>query len=433
MSAPIRIETITIGDELLLGIRENEHLTYLGTQLAHHGVEASANLVIRDEAEEIKTFFENAWNRSKLIITTGGLGPTSDDLTRECIAEVLGEEMVYDSTIESAIRERFSNLGRTMPESNLKQCYRPSGAEVLTNPFGTAPGLFLKKNEKILVMLPGPAREMHPMFEQEVIPRLQKEGLFPEIDCYIQIRTAGIGESALAEKVEPLLENKEGLIIGYCAHAGIVDLRLSSLDGDILSETELHNLADTCREALGEDFVCQGDRTLAEVIFRELRSLDKTLAVAESCTGGLLSSQFTEIAGISKVFHGGAVCYHNDAKVQMVEVPESMLEQHGAVSEEVAIAMATGACEKFGADYGLSVTGFAGPAGGTQILPVGSIYLGYASPVGVWAKKIQLRGDRASNRRRAATAALDWMRRKLRKYKLEEVFAASDSGELNLS
>ena len=161
--------------------------------------------------------------------------------------------------------------------------------------------------------------------------------------------------------MEPLLENKEGLIIGYCAHAGIVDLRLSSLDGDILSETELQNLADTCREALGEDFVCQGDRTLAEVIFRELRSLDKTLAVAESCTGGLLSSQFTEIAGISKVFHGGAVCYHNDAKVQMVEVPESMLEQHGAVSEEVAIAMATGDAKKFGADYGLSVTGFAGP------------------------------------------------------------------------
>ena len=163
-----------------------------------------------------------------------------------------------------------------------------------------------------------------------------------------------------------------------------------------------------------------------------MRNLDKTLAVAESCTGGLLSPSFTEIPGISKVFHGGAVCYHNDAKVQILDVPESMLEQHGAVSEEVAIAMATGACEKYGADYGLSVTGFAGPTGGTQVLPVGSIYLGYASPVGVWAKKIQLRGDRASNRRRAATAALDWMRRKLRKYKLEEVFAAAESGDFNI-
>ena len=214
--------------------------------------------------------------------------------------------------------------------------------------------------------------------------------------------------------------------------AGMVDLRLSSLDSDILSEEELHKIGDDCRKELGEDFACFGERTLAGIIFRELRSLDKTLAIAESCTGGLLSSHFTEIPGISKVFQGGAVCYHNDAKVQMLDVPESMLEQHGAVSEEVAIAMATGACEKYGADYGLSVTGFAGPTGGTQVLPVGSIYLGYASPIGVWAKKLQLRGDRASNRRRAATAALDWMRRKLRKYKLEEVFAAAESGQFEI-
>jgi nicotinamide-nucleotide amidase len=314
-----------------------------------------------------------------------------------------------------------------MPEMNLKQCYRPESSEILKNPYGTAPGLWLKKDGKILVMLPGPAREMHPMFEEQVVPRLQKEGFFPEIDCYLQIRTAGIGESAVAEKIEHLIKGKDSLLVGYCAHAGMVDVRLSSLDAETLSEQALNDIADACREALGEDFVCLGDRTLAEVIFRELRNLDKTLAVAESCTGGLLSSSFTEIAGISKVFHGGAVCYHNDAKVQMLDVPESMINQHGAVSEEIAIAMATGACEKFGADYGLSVTGFAGPTGGTQVLPVGSIYLGYCSPVGVWAKKIQLRGDRASNRRRAATAALDWMRRKLRKYKLDEVFAAADS------
>ncbi len=432
MSSTIRVETITIGDELLLGIRENAHLTYLGTQLAHHGLEPAANLVIRDNPEDIATFFSQAWQRSDLIITTGGLGPTTDDITRESIAKALGEELIFDPEVELALKDRFSQLGKPMPEINLRQCYRPENAEVLENPFGTAPGLLLQKEGKILVMLPGPAREMHPMFEQIVVPRLQKEGLFPEIDCYLQIRTAGIGESALAEKTDHLFQDKEALVVGYCAHAGMVDLRLSSLDGEVLTEQDLQELADACRQAIGEDFVCMGDRTLAEVIFRELRSLNKTLAVAESCTGGLLSSSFTEIAGISKVFHGGAVCYHNDAKVQMVAVPESMLKQHGAVSEEVAIAMATGACEKFGADYGLSVTGFAGPTGGTQVLPVGSIYLGYSSPVGVWAKKIHLRGDRASNRRRAATSALDWMRRKLRKYKLEEVFAASETGELNV-
>jgi nicotinamide-nucleotide amidase len=430
MTETVRVETITLGDELLLGIRENAHLTYLGTQLAHHGIEPAANLVIRDQPDDIKLFFLDSWKRSDLVITTGGLGPTSDDLTRETIAEVLGEKMIYDTDIEDAIRDRFRQLERPVPESNNRQCYRPESAEVLSNPYGTAPGLYLKKDGKILVMLPGPAREMHPMFTDQVIPRLQQEGIFPEIDCYLQLRTAGIGESALAEKVEPILAGIDGLVVGYCAHAGMVDLRLSSHDANTLSEEKLNEIGEVCRKELGEDFVCFGDRTLAGVIFGDLRALDKTLAVAESCTGGLLSSQFTEIPGISKVFHGGAVCYHNDAKVQVLDVPESMLDQHGAVSEEVAIAMATGACEKYGADYGLSVTGFAGPAGGSQILPIGTIYLGYASPLGVWAKKLNLRGDRLSNRRRATTAALDWMRRKLRKYKLEEVFAAADSGTI---
>ena len=430
MTETVRVETITLGDELLLGIRENAHLTYLGKQLAHHGIEPAANLVIRDQPDDIKLFFLDSWKRSDLVITTGGLGPTSDDLTRETIAEVLGEKMIYDTDIEDAIRDRFRQLERPVPESNNRQCYRPESAEVLSNPYGTAPGLYLKKDGKILVMLPGPAREMHPMFTDQVIPRLQQEGIFPEIDCYLQLRTAGIGESALAEKVEPILAGIDGLVVGYCAHAGMVDLRLSSHDANTLSEEKLNEIGEVCRKELGEDFVCFGDRTLAGVIFGDLRALDKTLAVAESCTGGLLSSQFTEIPGISKVFHGGAVCYHNDAKVQVLDVPESMLDQHGAVSEEVAIAMATGACEKYGADYGLSVTGFAGPAGGSQILPIGTIYLGYASPLGVWAKKLNLRGDRLSNRRRATTAALDWMRRKLRKYKLEEVFAAADSGTI---
>ena len=430
MTETVRVETITLGDELLLGIRENAHLTYLGTQLAHHGIEPAANLVIRDQPDDIKLFFLDSWKRSDLVITTGGLGPTSDDLTRETIAEVLGEKMVYDTDIEDSIRDRFRQLERPVPESNNRQCYRPESAEVLSNPYGTAPGLYIKKDGKILVMLPGPAREMHPMFTDQVIPRLQQEGIFPEIDCYLQLRTAGIGESVLAEKVEPMLTGIDGLVVGYCAHAGMVDLRLSSHDANTLSEEKLNAIGEVCRKELGEDFVCFGDRTLAGVIFGDLRALDKTLAVAESCTGGLLSSQFTEIPGISKVFHGGAVCYHNDAKVQVLDVPESMLDQHGAVSEEVAIAMATGACEKYGADYGLSVTGFAGPAGGSQILPVGTIYLGYASPTWSLGQKLNLRGDRLSNRRRATTAALDWMRRKLRKYKLEEVFAAADSGTI---
>ena len=254
MTETIRVETITLGDELLLGIRENAHLTYLGSQLAHHGIEPAANLVIRDQPDDIKLFFKDSWERSELVITTGGLGPTSDDLTRETIAEVLGEKMIYDTSIEDAIRERFRQLERPIPESNSRQCYRPESAEVLPNPYGTAPGLYLKKDNKILVMLPGPAREMHPMFTDQVVPRLQKEGVFPEIDCYLQLRTAGIGESALAEKVQPMLDGIDGLVVGYCAHAGMVDLRLSSLDANTLSEEQLHEIGESCRKALGEDF-----------------------------------------------------------------------------------------------------------------------------------------------------------------------------------
>jgi len=209
MSSNIRVETITLGDELLLGIRENAHLTYLGSQLAHHGLEPAANLVIRDNPEDIRIFFSEAWKRSDLVITTGGLGPTTDDITRENIAQALGEELVFDPVIETALKDRFKQLARPMPEINLRQCYRPGNSEILENPYGTAPGIWLKKDNKILVMLPGPAREMHPMFEEQVIPRLQKEGIFPEIDCYLQIRTAGIGESTVAEKVEHLFEGKK--------------------------------------------------------------------------------------------------------------------------------------------------------------------------------------------------------------------------------
>ena len=216
MTASIRVETITLGDELYSALGKCPS-TYLGRQLAHHGIEPHANSVIRDQPDDIRTFFADAWKRSDLIITTGGLGPTSDDLTRETIAEVLGEELVYDAEVENAIRERFRLLERPMPESNNRQCYRPASAEVLSNPYGTAPGLYLKKDGKILVMLPGPAREMHPMFEQLVVPKLRQR-VFPEIDCYLHY-AAGIGESALAEKVEPMLKDKPDLVVGYCAHA----------------------------------------------------------------------------------------------------------------------------------------------------------------------------------------------------------------------
>ncbi|MGB1127124.1 MAG: competence/damage-inducible protein A [Opitutales bacterium] len=420
-SIPI-VEVINFGDELLVGIRENTHLTYLGEQLARYGLPIQRNRVITDEPAEIKRAFLDAWEHSDIIITTGGLGPTADDLTRENVAEALGAELVFDADIEATIEARFEVLGRKMAPHHRRQCFRFAEGEVLHNERGTAPGLMLRRSGKILIMLPGPTHELRPMFEKQVIPVLQSAGALAGEEAYLQLRTCGVGESAIEERLQPIVERHPELTIAYCVHYGIVDVRLSRRDRSVSME-QLRQIAQDARELLGEDFVCFGDCSLAKVVYHELRALDRTLAVAESCTGGLLCDAFTNIPGSSKVFIGGVVCYSNDVKVSKVGVPESILEQHGAVSAECAIAMASGIAERLSSDYGLSVTGFAGPEGGDDKNPVGTIHLGYHSPVGVWAKTMRYTGGRLDVKARAVHAALDWIRRKLRKYKLEEMLS----------
>ena len=252
-----------------------------------------------------------------------------------------------------------------------------------------------------------------------MIPLLQSEGYLSSQPAYLQMRTCGLGESAVEERLHPLQSRYEDLQIAYCVHFGIVDVRFSSRSGQ-LSADSLEIIAHEAREKMEENFFCFGDCSLAEVVQRELRALDRTLAVAESCTGGLLSDAFTNIPGASKSFIGGIVCYTNDIKVAQLGVPESLLAQHGAVSAECAIAMASGAAERLSADYGLSITGFAGPGGGNQENPVGTVHIGYHSPVGVWGKTVRYTGGRLDVKTRAVHAALDWMRRNLRQYKVEE-------------
>ncbi len=421
------IEVINFGDELLVGIRENSHLVYLGDQLARYGLPIQRSRVITDEKAEIQRAFLDAWEHSDIVITTGGLGPTADDMTRENIAEALGTELAYDATIFEAIEARFQLMGRKMSSHHEKQCYCFADGKVLHNERGTAPGLLLRRDGKLLIMLPGPTHELRPMFEQQVIPILREHGILTEEEAYVQLRTCGAGESAVEERLQPLVEKHPGLTVAFCVHFGIVDVRLSSRDGALLLE-QIKQIAGEARELLGEDFVCYGHCSLAHVIYRELRALDRTLAVAESCTGGLLCNAFTNIPGSSKVFVGGVVCYANDVKVSKVGVPESILEQHGAVSPECAIAMASGVSERLSADYGLSVTGFAGPEGGNARNPVGTIHLGYHSPVGVWAKTVRYTGGRLDVKTRAVHAALDWVRRKLRQHKVEEFLCSGERG-----
>ncbi len=417
-----RIELITLGDELLLGIRQNTHLAYLGQQLAQHGLTIRRNMVIRDREEEIERFFSQAWESSDIVLATGRLRPTVDDLTRETIAKALGLGLRHELSVEGAIRERYARMKRTVSENNLRQAKILEGAEVLPNRFGTAPGMWLKKDGKHLVMLPGPPFELYPMFESQVLPKLREEGIIGGEDSYLQVRTCGVGESHLETVLSPVFEPfGRRLEVAYWAHDGLVDVRLRSRRSGVLDWEKIREIGESCRFVLKEDFVGFGECGVAQMVLSQLRALGKTLAIAESCTGGLLANAFTEIPGAAKVFAGGVVCYTNDSKVQMLDVPEALLQQHGAVSAECSIALAVGAAEKFSADYALSVTGFVGPGGGTEEDPVGTIFLGYHSPVGVWSRKLVYPGNRLAVKSRAVSGALDWMRRKLSKYEVEDV------------
>jgi len=408
-----RFELITLGDELLLGLTANSHLTWIGTQLGRRGVQIKRNVTISDDASDIAAQFAESWARADVIITTGGLGPTCDDRTREVVADILGQELVFDPAIMQAIEERFARLNRPCTPNNRKQAYKFSRGEVLANPNGTAPGLWAQQDGKVLVMLPGPPNELQPMFNDIVLPRLAQLGLVSESEAYVQLRTAGVGESALETRFQPIFDRYPGLGIAFCAHQWQVDCRLSSPDGRYPRAT-LEAIAEECRALLGDDFVCFGHDSLAKVVSDNLRHHGRTLAVAESCTGGLLANSFTDICGASKFFMGGIVSYSNDSKTLLLDCPECLLSQHGAVSAECAVAMACGVAEQLSSDFGLAITGYAGPTGGNDGSPAGTIYIGLHSPLGDWSKKLSYSGQqRGAVKQRAVTAAIDWLRREV--------------------
>ena len=413
-----QVLVLNIGDELLDGLRENGHLVWLGEQLARRGLPVTRSLVVRDDASEIAAALASAWGAYDLIVTTGGIGPTSDDRTRATVAASLGVGLRPVPEAEAALRERFRLIGRQVAAADLSQCAVPEGGESLPNPRGTAPGVFFRQGRSTLVMLPGPALELRPMFEAEVVPRLRSIGCACQGEAYVQVRTFGIGAVPLEAVVRPLLA--PGMVLTFGTHTGVVDARISS-GGSGATAEQLCEVARKVRDAVGEDFVATGHACLATLVVEQLRSLEKTVALAESCTGGLLANAFTDVPGASKVFAGSAVCYANDAKVNLLGVPDCLIAQHGAVSAECAAAMATGAIEKFGSDYAIAVTGYAGPGGGTEADPVGTVYFGYASPTGVWSQRVALPGDRRQIKQRAVNTALDFMRRKLNKYRVEDL------------
>ncbi len=409
----LRYELLTIGDELLLGLTANGHLTFIGSQLGARGIELRRNVTITDDAEDIAAQVRESWARSDVVLITGGLGPTCDDRTREAVALVLEQKLVFDPAIERHILERFALFGRKMTPNNLKQAYRFERGEVLPNANGTAPGLWVEQEGKVLCMMPGPPNELQPMLTEQVIPRLAKLGLVLDREAYVQLRTAGIGESLLETKLQPVFDRHgPALGVAFCAHSGHVECRLSSPGGE-LTLAQLGTIADECIQLLGEDFVTLGDDSLAKVCADLLRHQDRRLAVAETATGGLLAHAFADFCGASKFLSGGCVCTSNDSTMQLLDVPECLLLQHGAVSAEAAVAMATGAAEKLGADYGLAITGFSGTCGGANENPVGTMFVALHAPHGVWSRKLSYPGPRNTVKKRAVNAALDWLRREL--------------------
>ena len=414
----MNVEIVNTGSELMLGRVLNTHQQWLCRRLADLGHVVTRQVAVADTGTEIQAAVREALSRADLIITTGGLGPTSDDLTRELIAELLGKKLVKNPAVQAHIENFFAKRGRPRPQKTDVETFVPEGAEVFLNATGTAPGLAMEisdpkseiRNPKWLVMLPGPPRELRPMFDASVVPLLKRE-FAGEIFVCRTLLTTGIGESRVQEMVEADLQPlvRRGLEIGYCARPGAVDVRLVA--GGATAEKLVGEAEVVVQRILGENIFGRDDEEIEQVVVKLLAQQKKTLALAESCTGGLMASRITDVPGASEVFLGGVVGYANAAKEKFLGVRSKTLKQHGAVSGAVAQEMALGVREKFGSDFALAVTGIAGPGGGTAEKPVGTVFIALASAAGVEVKVFLNAWDRATFKQVTATQALDWLRR----------------------
>ena len=414
----MKIEIVTIGDELLLGFTIDTNAAYLARQLAAIGVEISHRTTVGDNATDIAAAVGQALDRSGAVITTGGLGPTADDRTKAAIAELFGRALYRDEPTVEAMKERWAKLRRPglFPESNIAQAMIPVGATILPNRHGTAPGVWLEDERgRWVAMLPGVPREMRGLFadelEQRVRDRASREA--PTVVRSRTLRTTGVAESALADQLGPLSREVDGLGVAFLPGVEGVDLRLtvrdlSPSDADALLEAAILKL----REAAGRYVYGEGDADLAEIVIDIARRSGVRIAVAESCTGGMVGERFTAIPGSSDVFLGGVIAYDNSVKRSLLGVSDHDLSELGAVSEEVAVQMARGIRERLDAGIGIGITGVAGPGGGTAAKPVGMVWVALAG-IGETARCLRLFGTRQEVRQRAAQAALDMVRRAL--------------------
>src|SRR5918997_2840849 len=406
-----RAEILTIGTEILLGDLLDTNAAWISGSLTSLGLPIYRHTTVGDNKRRIIAALKEAASRTDLVITTGGLGPTSDDLTNECLGEAAGRKMVEYSEARRHVDEMFRRFGRTPTQSNYKQALFPEGSELIPNPAGTAMGALLDLDGALVATFPGVPGEMKGMFEETLEPLIRERSKGSIVSRTLWF--TGIGESALAEKVQDLLDASDPTVAPL-AGQGKVRLRITTRAVTTEeAEEKIGPVADEILSRLGDYYFGEDDETLESAVGKLLRGRGETLALAESCTGGLLAKRLTDRAGSSAFFTEGLVTYSNEAKERLLGVPHELLLEHGAVSEPVAGKMAEGARELAGADYGLSVTGIAGPDGGTEEKPVGLVFVGLSDAEGTFVERLDLSAwarSRESIRERSANRAFDLLR-----------------------
>lgn len=406
---------IATGTELITGSTPDTNSVYLAQKLDELGVKVVGKSVVGDSREFIKKAFITGLEMADMVISTGGLGPTLDDLTKEVACEVMQVKMMTIDEELKRLEEFFARRNRKMPEANKKQAMFPEEAIRLKNEAGTAPGMYLNKDGKLVILLPGPPHEMTLMFENEVVPLLIKDwGLSIGKTERKSINVFGLGESQVEEKIADIIQNPRGVSIALLAQAGEVHIRLTAEGEDKENSREIMKyMVEKIEERLGDYIYGYDEDTLPSAVARLAQKRKCMIAFAESCTGGLLSKMITDLPGSSEYFWGGAVTYSNEAKKKILGVKEETLAKYGAVSEETASEMLRGILEVSGADIGAAITGIAGPGGGSEAKPVGLVYIAAGSKEHQVVKKLNFMGNRNIIRTLSAKTALDLLRREL--------------------
>ena len=407
----MKAEIIAVGSELLTPDRVDTNSLFLTARLNKLGIEVTRKTVVGDDLAPLRNAFEEAAKRVELVIASGGLGPTEDDRTRDAVADLLGRKLSRDPAVMKMIEARFRKIGRAMSEVNARQAMVPEGAIVLENDRGTAPGLWLEASGRIVILLPGPPHELKAMFAAQVEPRLARLATGVRLVAR-ELRVAGMGESDVDQRIAPIYTRHDDVQTTILTAPGEIQIHLRMWSKDVpAAEHQLQGIQESIVLTLGEAVFTTAGESMEEVVGRELTMRQATIATAESCTGGLLAERLTRISGSSAYFLGGVVSYSNTLKSAWVDVPAEIIESRGAVSSEVAVALADGIRRRTGATLGVGITGVAGPTGGTPEKPVGTVHVAIADSSGSKERGVHYPGERDRIRWQASQTALDLVRR----------------------